>query len=319
MHLNLYLSLFFHVAFIQVIFGQVNWQTGASGVQWAPACDFYNNRDMGSARVPGEQCGNKCISTSGCSHFAWTNYQGGTCWMKTGNVQKSYAKSNGNNQMICGIVPSSNPGRGPAGNGKTTRYWDCCKPSCSWNQKARVTTPVRTCQRDGVSILTDPNAANGCGGGPSYTCSNNAPWAINDRLAYGFAAANIKGQGEGDWCCACYKLTFTSTQIAGKQMIVQVTNTGGDLGENHFDLQIPGGGVGIFNGCSSQWGATTDGWGQRYGGVSNINDCNKLPGQLQNGCRFRFQWFQGADNPTINFEKVTCPVELTNISGCKRL
>jgi hypothetical protein len=30
---------------------------------------------------------------------------------------------------------------------------------------------------------------------------------------------------------------------------------------NHFDLQIPGGGVGIFNGCSSQWGAPNDGWG----------------------------------------------------------
>ena len=81
MQLNLYLSLFFAGALIQVIFGQVNWQTGAGGVQWAPACDFYNNRDMGSARVRDNQCGEKCIGTSGCSHFAWTNYQGGTCWM----------------------------------------------------------------------------------------------------------------------------------------------------------------------------------------------------------------------------------------------
>ena len=115
MQLNLYLSLFFDVAFIQVVFSQVNWQQGAGGVQWAPACDFYNNRDMGSARVRGEQCGEKCIDTSGCSHFAWTNYLGGTCWMKTGNVQKSDAKSNGNNQMICGIVPSSNGGGGGSG------------------------------------------------------------------------------------------------------------------------------------------------------------------------------------------------------------
>ena len=22
---------------------QINWQSGAGGVQWAPACDFYNN------------------------------------------------------------------------------------------------------------------------------------------------------------------------------------------------------------------------------------------------------------------------------------
>ncbi|CAE6439056.1 unnamed protein product [Rhizoctonia solani] len=27
-------------------------------------------------------------------------------------------------------------------------------------------------------------------------------------------------------------------------MIVQATNTGGDLGNNHFDLMVPGGGVG---------------------------------------------------------------------------
>ena len=32
-------------------------------------------------------------------------------------------------------------------------------------------------------------------------------------------------------------------------MIVQATNTGGDLNHNHFDILLPGGGVGIFNGC----------------------------------------------------------------------
>lgn len=201
--------------------------------------------------------------------------------------------------------------------GKTTRYWDCCKPSCAWSGKGPVSAPVKTCKKDG-SFLTDPNAASGCNGGPSYVCSNNSPWAVNDKLAYGFAAAVISGQTEQVSCCACYKLTFTNTQIAGKQMIVQVVNTGEDLGSNHFDLQIPGGGVGIFNGCSSQWGAPNDGWGSRYGGVSSLDQCNQLPSQLQNGCRFRFQWFQNADNPTMSFEPVTCPVEITNITGCRR-
>ena len=240
--------------------------------------------------------------------------------MKLGLVTQSNAVVLNGVAAVCGIVASSVPVPSTAASGKTTRYWDCCKPSCSWSGKAKVTTPVRTCQKDGISILTDINARNGCeSGGTSFTCSNNSPFVISTQMAYGFAAANVKGQGEGDWCCTCYKLTFTSTIIAGKQMIVQVTNSGADLGENHFDLQIPGGGVGIFNGCSSQWGAPTDGWGQRYGGVSNINDCTLLPPPLQNGCRFRFQWFQSADNPTMTFEKVTCPVELTNISGCKRL
>jgi hypothetical protein len=179
-----------------------------------------------------------------------------------------------------------------------------------------VTAPVRSCKKDGVSVL-DAGQASGCGGGPSFTCSNNAPWAINDKLAYGFAAAVVSGKTERDLCCACYELTFTNTKIAGKKMIVQVTNTGSDLGQNHFDLQIPGGGVGIFNGCLPQWGSKFV-WGQQYGGVSSIDGCYKLPSQLQNGCIFRFQWFQGADNPTINFRPVACPAELTKISGCKR-
>ena len=59
-------------------------------------------------------------------------------------------------------------------------------------------------------------------------------------------------------------------------------------------------------------------WGQQYGGVSSIDDCYKLPSQLQNGCKFRFEWFQGAENPAINFQPVACPAELTNISGCSR-
>jgi len=100
-------------------------------------------------------------------------------------------------------------------------------------------------------------------------------------------------------------------------MIVQLTNTGTDLGQNHFDLQIPGGGVGIFDGCTPQWGGQFK-WGQRDGGVSGEGDCYGLPNQLVKGCLFRFQWFKGASNPTMNFQPVACPAELTNISGCKR-
>lgn len=53
-------------------------------------------------------------------------------------------------------------------------------------------------------------------------------------------------------------------------MVVQVTNTGSDLSKNNFDIAIPGGGVGLFNGCSNQWNAPVDGWGDRYGGVHTI-------------------------------------------------
>ena len=44
--------------------------------------------------------------------------------------------------------------------------------------------------------------------------------------------------------------------VAGKTMIVQILNIGGDVGGNQIDLLIPGGGVGAFNACSNQWGTS---------------------------------------------------------------
>lgn len=78
----------------------------------------------------------------------------------------------------------------------------------------------------------------GCDGGSAYMCSNESPWAVDDSLAYGYAAVNIAGGSEDSWCCACYELTFTSGAVAGKKMIVQATNTGGDLGSNQFDISV---------------------------------------------------------------------------------
>jgi len=201
--------------------------------------------------------------------------------------------------------------------GVTTRYWDCCKPSCSWDGKAPVTAPVQTCSANGVTVLPT-STTSGCNGGTAYVCNDNVPFAVNSTMAYGFAAASISGYTESTQCCACFALTFTSGPVVGKTMIVQVTNSGSDLSGNHFDLQIPGGGVGIFNGCQSQWGAPADGWGARYGGVSSDSDCSQLPSQLQAGCHFRFGWFANADNPSMTFVPVTCPAEITARSGCIR-
>ncbi|CAO3697223.1 unnamed protein product [Rhizopus stolonifer] len=209
---------------------------------------------------------------------------------------------------------------GASGTGETTRYWDCCKPSCSWPGKASVSSPVGSCNKDGKT-LADDNTQNGCVGGSSYTCNDNQPWVVSDELAYGFAAASISGGSESTWCCACFELTFTATAVKDKKMVVQVTNTGSDLGTNtgaHFDLQMPGGGVGIYNGCQTQWGAPSDGWGQRYGGVSSASDCSALPSALQAGCKWRFGWFENADNPAMTYKQVTCPKAITDKSGCIR-
>ncbi|KAG1233273.1 hypothetical protein G6F68_001500 [Rhizopus microsporus] len=210
---------------------------------------------------------------------------------------------------------------GASGSAQATRYWDCCKPSCSWNGKAKVSSPVRSCAKNGVTLIGD-NVQSGCAGGDAYVCNNNQPWVVNDNLSYGFVAASISGGGEGRWCCSCFEFTFTSTAAKGKKMVVQITNTGNDPGTEtgtHFDLLMPGGGVGQFNGCKPQWNAPEDGWGVRYGGVWNADMCKQLPAPLQKGCQWRFGWFKGADNPTLTYREVTCPKEITDVSGCKRL
>jgi hypothetical protein len=89
--------------------------------------------------------------------------------------------------------------------GKTTRYWDCCKSSCAWEGKANVSQPVKTCDKSDNPIA-DLAAKNGCeNGGTAYMCTDQTPWAIDDNLAYGFAAVKLSGKTESNWCCACYE------------------------------------------------------------------------------------------------------------------
>ncbi|TEY74372.1 hypothetical protein BOTCAL_0073g00110 [Botryotinia calthae] len=210
-----------------------------------------------------------------------------------------------------------------SGTGTTTRYWDCCKASCGWSKKATLATgsnPVGSCDISN-NPLTDYNAVSYCASssGTAFMCGAQTPWAVSDTLSYGFTATTISGGTEASWCCACYQLTFTSGPVAGKQMIVQATNTGGDLGSNQFDLAIPGGGFGIFDACTHQYPSTpASAWGAQYGGLSNRTQCASLPAALQPGCYWRFDWFLNADNPGVTFKQVACPAALTAKSGCVR-
>ena len=86
---------------------QIDWQPG----DWAFACDFHGG-DLTNAQIKGEDCGGTCASTSDCTHFTWTTFNGGTCWMKSGSVSKSDAFFTGDNSMVCGII-SSSPGPNP--------------------------------------------------------------------------------------------------------------------------------------------------------------------------------------------------------------
>ncbi|KAJ8922214.1 hypothetical protein NQ315_004151 [Exocentrus adspersus] len=206
---------------------------------------------------------------------------------------------------------------GITGTGKTTRYWDCCKPSCGWaeNLRDKSGTPIRTCKKDGTTTA-GTSVQSACAGGESYTCNDQQPRAINSTLALGFVAASFTGGVDTNMCCACILLSFEG-ELQGKKMLVQVTNTGSDLSSNHFDIAIPGGGVGIFTqGCSSQWGAPSNGWGQQYGGVASADECSQLPDALQTGCKFRFEFLLNVSNPSVKFEQVQCPSEIVDISGC---
>lgn len=122
-----------------------------------------------------------------------------------------------------------------SGSGTTTRYWDCCKPSCAWNDLGRlgIQSAVKTCDITDRPI-TDTSAASGCTGGPAYMCSDQSPWIVGPNLAYGFASVSAWGSN----CCQCYQLTFTSGAVAGKKMIVQATNTGYDVGPTQFDIAV---------------------------------------------------------------------------------
>jgi hypothetical protein len=71
---------------------------------------------------------------------------------------------------------------------------------------------------------------------------------VSNDLAYGFAGVNLASSNESAWCCSCYSLTFTSGPVNGKKMVVQVVNSGNDLGNDQFDLAIPGGGQGSLGG-----------------------------------------------------------------------
>jgi hypothetical protein len=126
-----------------------------------------------------------------------------------------------------------------------------------------------------------------------------------------FSASNTE-------CCACYELEFQNGPLSGRRAVTQVTNSGTDLGAKHFDLMMPGGGFGIFNGCTGPSGQSESAWGARYGGVTSRAACDNLPADVQQGCRWRFDssGFAGADNPSVRYRRVRCPRALTQLSLC---
>ncbi|KAF2257263.1 glycoside hydrolase family 45 protein [Trematosphaeria pertusa] len=210
-----------------------------------------------------------------------------------------------------------------SGEAVTTRFWDCCKPSCGWNGKASFNRPVLSCTADDKP--TDIQAGTGCGdGGTAFLCSDQQPWAVNDTFSYGFAGIFLvpsltDNHIEDAWCCACYQLNFTSDPLRGKTMIVQASNTAYDVNTaNRFSLAVPGGNTTSHDACARQYGVDQNVFGTTDAGVSSKEDCDKLPEALQAGCQWRFDWFEDASYPTATFKRVPCPQVLTDKTQCTR-
>ena len=216
--------------------------------------------------------------------------------------------------------------------GFATRYWDCCMPHCAWPEHGGK---AKTCDAKGKNPIGNTSGSI-CSGGQGTTCTSQIPIIVSDKLAYAFAAT----PGNDNTCGKCFALTFTGTgkyetkanhkALAGKTLVVMASNIGYDVAGNQFDIMIPGGGVGAFNGCANM------GWGEQgaqYGGLlSKCEDevgydgdllnkrkqcltekCNKSfanDTEAKEGCLFLATWMEAAGNPMHHFKEVECPQAL---------
>ena len=219
---------------------------------------------------------------------------------------------------------------GKSGSGYATRYWDCCKPHCAWPEHGGSAS---TCDAKGNKI-GDKSASSMCDGGNAGICRSQFPIIINDTLAFAFAAT----PGGENNCGKCFDLVFDGgckydatslhKKMKGKHLIVMSNNVGYDVAGGQFDVMIPGGGYGIFNGCSNKmgWGSQ----GSQYGGL--LDECEQETGynsskykscltekcnksfssdpEAKEGCLFLATWMNAAGNLTHNYREVECPQEL---------
>lgn len=219
------------------------------------------------------------------------------------------------------------------------------------------------CDVNGTEMETptqavDVEPASACdAGGAAHACLDQVPWvsADDDQTAFAFAAT--PGNNPQGTCGTCFELLFTGAsgvghqishdagarRLKGKRLIVQATNIGYDVAANQFDVMIPGGGVGLFDACSTQWGV--DGrnvsLGKTYGGV--LAEClqaepatrtdldarkacvrrmcarlyagvPRLASQME-GCLWFVEWYEAADNPRHDFRPIECPTALAVVAG----
>lgn len=274
-------------------------------------------------------------------------------------------------------VPTLKTILGNGTSGWNTRYWDACKPHCaqtstdgaegkpiinSQEEYAASHYTARICnihdieiptftyskglERYWVGIQNTPNACDEAdpATGGAFTCTDMAPVAVNDTLAYAFVA----GSASTTSCGKCFHLQYdgsfkdadgsnaakaTHKALKGKHIIVMASNIGHDVKPGQFDLMVPGGGPGIFNALNLIVNRSDIEWGAQYGGFLTYcqdnsrcgydgsldcyqtcvkNMCDAAFGDanrpnLLRGCHWFADWYMAADNPTYQWEEVDCP------------
>ena len=128
-------------------------------------------------------------------------------------------------------------------------------------------------------MYNDYNAESTCDDGPSMTYLIKMPQVVSDTLAYASAASLGNG---ANVCGKCFALKFKGRgkyetkenyqKLAEKSLIVMSSNIGYNVAGGLFDIMIPGGGVGIFNGCAGIMSTA----GKQYGGL--LSDCEEQVG-----------------------------------------
>jgi hypothetical protein len=286
-----------------------------------------------------------------CTDIQHPDHQGSPCsqWLGWGECNSAWLKDGGYCNESCGRCQSSSTGgSGNTGGSQNTggqdggmtlpninggqtgwasRYWDCCKPHCAWPNNGNEPS----CAINGTSHVSSTEGSMCANQGNAYVCNSEAPRAVSSSVSYGYVAV------PNPQCGACYHIQFTGTShnggddpgskaIAGKHMIVRVTNTGGDVQGGQFDLMVPGGGVGINpNTCPTQWGTTKEAMGPSHGGFLTgcsgdhaakkacvRAKCNSVvpAGELRDACNWFVDWYQVANNPNFKVESIACPADI---------
>jgi len=166
--------------------------------------------------------------------------------------------------------------------GKTaniTHFWDCCKPSCGWDDgQGQGRLPLKAmCDQNGRKVgglgIEAESACDAKKGRGVTTCPDMAPFLdLESGHWMGFVATQDLGTKAE--CCECYKLKteFANTTAKEFTMWVQIISHGHVNGI--FDLLVPGGGLGEFDGCSTIFPHSSRVPQSRFGGLHSPFDCD---------------------------------------------